>query len=152
MDVEGGEERALEGMKELSHRNPQLQLIMELDWGNLQRAGPQAKPSFESSPSLASLAVTSSSKASDRLLSPEPSRKRRSRITYYSRKSEIMRRVSQLFHLRPTPATSTVSKARRPVFSALTSSRLPTTRLPRLRSWQEALSDYLQVRAARIVT
>lgn len=39
MDIEGGEQAALGGMRELSRRNPHLQLIMEYDLANLRRAG-----------------------------------------------------------------------------------------------------------------
>lgn len=39
MDIEGGEKTALEGMRELSQRNPGLRLIMEFDIGNLRRSG-----------------------------------------------------------------------------------------------------------------
>lgn len=39
MDIEGGEKAALEGIRELSRRNPQLQLVMEFDLANLRRAG-----------------------------------------------------------------------------------------------------------------
>jgi FkbM family methyltransferase len=39
MDIEGSEERAVLGMEELLHRNPGLQLIMELNTGSLLRNG-----------------------------------------------------------------------------------------------------------------
>jgi FkbM family methyltransferase len=39
MDVEGGERNALEGMRELSSRNPEMQLIMELNAPAATRAG-----------------------------------------------------------------------------------------------------------------
>lgn len=39
MDIEGGEKAALEGMRELSRRNSQIQLIMEFDLANLRRSG-----------------------------------------------------------------------------------------------------------------
>ncbi len=39
MDIEGGEKAALEGMRELSRRNPQMQLIIEYSQENLLRAG-----------------------------------------------------------------------------------------------------------------
>ena len=43
MDIEGGEMAALEGMRELSRRNPHLALIMEFDLANLRRAGATAE-------------------------------------------------------------------------------------------------------------
>ena len=39
MDIEGGEKAALEGMSELSRRNPGMQLIMELNLTSTRRAG-----------------------------------------------------------------------------------------------------------------
>ena len=39
LDVEGAEHSVLRGMREVSRRNPQLQVIMELDQPNLRRAG-----------------------------------------------------------------------------------------------------------------
>jgi len=39
IDIEGSEEAALEGMRELSRRNPHMSLIMELNWPAMQRAG-----------------------------------------------------------------------------------------------------------------
>jgi len=39
MDIEGSEKVSLEGMKELSRRNPRMQLIMEFDLTNILRAG-----------------------------------------------------------------------------------------------------------------
>ena len=39
MDIEGSEKAALDGMKELSHRNPRMQLIMEFNFKALVRAG-----------------------------------------------------------------------------------------------------------------
>lgn len=39
MDIEGGELAALEGMRELVRRNPDLKIIMEYDLENLRRAG-----------------------------------------------------------------------------------------------------------------
>jgi len=39
IDIEGSEEAALEGMRELSRRNPDMRLIMELNWPAMQRAG-----------------------------------------------------------------------------------------------------------------
>jgi FkbM family methyltransferase len=39
IDVEGAEDSVLRGMADVSRRNPQLQLIMELDQPNLCRAG-----------------------------------------------------------------------------------------------------------------
>ena len=39
LDVEGAEHSVLRGMREVSRRNPQLQVIMELDEANLRRAG-----------------------------------------------------------------------------------------------------------------
>lgn len=39
LDVEGAEHTVLQGMREVSRRNPQLQMIMELDHSNLRRAG-----------------------------------------------------------------------------------------------------------------
>lgn len=38
MDIEGGEKAALEGMRELSERNPDMQLIMEYALDNIRRA------------------------------------------------------------------------------------------------------------------
>jgi FkbM family methyltransferase len=39
IDIEGSEEAALEGMRELSSRNPNMRLIMELNWPAMHRAG-----------------------------------------------------------------------------------------------------------------
>jgi len=39
IDIEGGEVAALEGMSELSRRNPRMQLIMEFSLDNLRQAG-----------------------------------------------------------------------------------------------------------------
>ena len=39
MDIEGGEKAALEGMRTLSARNPNLQLIMEFSLANMRRSG-----------------------------------------------------------------------------------------------------------------
>ena len=39
MDIEGGERAALDGMRELCRRNPEMQLIMEFNLGAIHRAG-----------------------------------------------------------------------------------------------------------------
>jgi len=39
MDIEGGEKSALDGLKELSRRNPGMQLIVEYDLATVRRAG-----------------------------------------------------------------------------------------------------------------
>jgi len=39
MDIEGSETAALEGMRELSHRNPKMQLIVEFNLGSIHQVG-----------------------------------------------------------------------------------------------------------------
>src|SRR2546427_266974 len=47
MDIEGAEKRALDGMRELSRRNPEMRLIIELNFQNLEKTGVSCEQFFE---------------------------------------------------------------------------------------------------------
>ena len=59
---------------------------------------------------------------------------------------EIFRQIDISPDLAPTNSDAFAAKARRPAFSALENAALREKGLPAMRSWQEALADYMRAR------
>jgi dTDP-4-dehydrorhamnose reductase len=71
--------------------------------------------------------------------------------TWYELAAEIFRQSQLVVNLTPISTAEFGAAARRPGYSVLANAKLVENRIPLLRHWTQALSEYLHVRASRTV-